>query len=327
MRTVLRDLFHLGHFLVAEVVGRLPGAALRGACIDLLAWIAFALSRAKRVRVARHVEQAFGSGLESRRRREIERGCFREFWQEMVDWVPRVGDGALAAGTPVRGLEHLERALAAGNGAILWESNGFGRRVRGKQALHAHGARIYQTHGATHLGVMVTAPGPGTWIRSRLLRGTYERRERAFVAEIVEIPLSATVSSGRLYLRHLRRNRALCMAGDGQIARRLYPVRLLGRTVWLAPGAVKLARASGAPLLPMFWAPEGEGAPALEIDPPIVPDASGDADAVIVECLQKFADALDGRVRRWPRTYRNWHLLGDGEPPPEARTVPEAHST
>jgi lauroyl/myristoyl acyltransferase len=156
---------------------------------------------------------------------------------------------------------------------------------------------------------MDTSPEPGTWIRQKLLRGSYERREKAWVAEIVDIPLSATVASGRTYLKHLRRNHVLCMAGDGQIARRLHPIRLLGRVVQLAPGAVKLARLSGAPLLPMFWAPSGDGAPALEIDPPIVP--RGDDDDSVADCLQQFATALESRVRRWPADYRNWHLLGD----------------
>ena len=100
-----------------------------------------------------------------------------------------------------------------------------------------------------------------------------------------------------------------CMAGDGQIARKLHPVRFLGRTVRFAPGAVKLARLSGAPLLPLFWVPEGEGAAALEIGPPIHPGGDGDGDTV--RCLQAFADALDERVRRWPHAYRNWHMLGD----------------
>jgi lauroyl/myristoyl acyltransferase len=319
MRTVLRDLFYLGHFLAAEAIGRLPGAGLRGACVDLLAQVAYRLSRAKRARIERHIRQAFGTELGTAQRRDITRACFREFWQEMVDWVPRSSDGPNAARIPIRGLAHLERALAAGHGAILWESNGFSRRVRAKQALHAHGVPLYQTHGATHLGVMNTSPEPGTRLR-RLLRGTYDRRERAFVADIVDIPLNATVTSGRVYLKHLQRNRALCMAGDGQIARRRYPVRLLGRTVWLAPGAVKLARVSGAALLPLFWVPEGEGAPALEIGPPIVPGASAGDDEAIVDCLQQFAGALEERVRRWPRAYRNWHLLGDGEQPQEAQT-------
>ena len=315
MNAVFLDLYYLAHFLAAEAAGRLPGKKLPGACIDGLARVAYGLSRPKRELIEHHLELAFGSQLEPTRKRSLVLACFREFWQEMVDWVPQSSDRPEAAQTPVRGLEHLEQALAAGHGAILWESNGFSRRVRGKQALYAKGVQLYQTHGATHLGVIDTRPEHGTWIRRRLLRGTYERRERAFVADIVEIPLHATVSSGRVYLKHLRRNRALCMAGDGQIARKHYPVRLLGRTVWFAPGAVKLARVSGAPLLPIFWVPEGADAPALEIDPPIVPDPSGDAEQGIVECLQQFADALERRVLRWPHAYRNWHLLGDGEPP------------
>ena len=309
MKTLMLDLWYLGHFLAAEVAGRLPGRLLRPAAIDGLAGLSWRLSRDKRRRVERHVELAFGAALSNRDKRAITRACFRDFWQEMVDWVPGAISGTSPEDIPVHGLEHLQRALADGRGAILWESNGFGRRVRGKRALHAHGVRLYQTHGETHLGVMDTPPGPGTWIRQRLLRGTYERRERAFVAEIVHIPLDPTVASGRAYLKHLRTNRVLCMAGDGQIARKRYAVNLLGRSVELAPGAVKLAWLSGAPLLPVFWVPEDGEGPALEIGPPIRPE--GEGDAAVVACLQAFASALDKHVRRWPRAYRTWHLLGE----------------
>lgn len=318
MRTLLQDLYHLGHFLAAEAVGRLPFPPLRRAGIEALARLACALSVGKRRRIGRHLEYAFGPGMDVDRKRRITRACFREFWQEMVDWVPGAIDGPPAAEIPVRGLDRLERALAAGRGAILWESNGFSRRVRGIRVLHAHGVRIYQTHGETHLGVMETRPEPGTWIRRRILRRTYERRERRFIADILNIPLQANVSSGRTWLGHLRRNRVLCIAGDGQIARKLYPVRLLGRTVQLAPGAVKLARLSGAPLLPYFWVPEGAGSPAVEIDPPVVPE--GDADDAVLHCLQGFAKSLEARVRRWPEAYRNWHLLGDLPPGFDSRT-------
>jgi hypothetical protein len=60
--------------------------------------------------------------------------------------------------------------------------------------------------------------------------------------------------------------------------------------------------------LPMFWAPAVDAAPALEIEGPIIPGTNG-GDAVVVECLQRFADALAARVMRWPEEYRNWHLI------------------
>lgn len=102
---------------------------------------------------------------------------------------------------------------------------------------------------------MDTTREQGTWIRRRLRRRIYERRELAFAAEILIIPLNSSIPGARAYVKRLRQNLILCMAGDGQIARRRYPVRFLGRTVTLAPGAVKLARLVGSPLLPIFWSP------------------------------------------------------------------------
>ncbi len=49
---------------------------------------------------------------------------------------------------------------------------------------------------------------------------------------------------------------------------------------------------------------------ALEIDAPIVPDPARDDDAVVIDCLQQFADALAARIMRWPEAYRNWHMVG-----------------
>ena len=308
MKGLFGDLYYLGHFLAAEGLGRQPFSWLRKSGIDGLARLAYGLSREKRRRIERNLEIAFGPGQPPSERRRLTLACFREFWREMVDCVPDAGAGPVPASVPVRGIEHARRALEDGRGAILWESNGFGRRFYGKQVLHANGLRVYQTHGETHLGAMEILPGPGTPVR-RFLRGCYDRREKTCVEDILDVPLSATVSSGRSYLKQLRRNRLLCMAGDGQIARQLHDVRLLGRTVQLAPGAVKLARLSGAPLLPFFWTPGRDGVAVVEIDPPIVPE--GEGDAAVVACLQQFADALDRRVRRWPDAYRNWHLLGD----------------
>jgi lauroyl/myristoyl acyltransferase len=169
---------------------------------------------------------------------------------------------------------------------------------------------VHQTHGETHLGVLWTNPGKGTWLRDRLMRSAYERRERAVVAETLIIPVRSGMASSRVLAERLQQNAILCMAGDGRIGRKLYPVEFLGQSVSFAPGAVKLAQLVGAPLLPMFWIPAVDGPAVLEIDPPIVPDPTRDGDAVVVDCLQRFADALAARIMRWPEAYRNWHMVG-----------------
>jgi lauroyl/myristoyl acyltransferase len=312
MQTALFDLYNFGQFALAETVGRLPSAALRRAAISALAGVAYRLSREKRRLIERNVAHAFAGRIHSSEVRRIAIGCFREFWQEMVEWVPAVGDRLPAAEIEIRGLAHLQQALARGKGAILWESNGFSRRVQAKRTLHAHGIPVHQTHGETHLGVMATKPGNGTWLRHRLMRPTYERRESAFVAETLIIPVHSGMAVGRVYAKRLQQNTILCMAGDGRVARKLYPVEFLGQCVSFAPGAVKLAQLVSAPLLPMFWAPACDGPPALEIDPPIIPGPAGDVDAVVIDCLQRFANALAERIMRWPEAYRNWHLVVGG---------------
>jgi lauroyl/myristoyl acyltransferase len=312
MRAGLRDLYDFGQFAVAELVGRLPSVALREIAIRTLARVAYRLSRRKRRLIERNVAHAFAGRLDPNETRRIAIGCFREFWQEMLEWVPVVGNRLPAAEIEIRGLKHLRQALAQGNGAILWESNGFSRRVQAKRTLHAHGILVHQTHGATHVGVLLTK-GEGTWLRNRLMRPTYERRESAFVADLLSIPVQWGMATGRDYARRLRQNAVLCMAGDGRIARKAYPIEFLGQSVSFAPGAVKLARLASAPLLPMFWAPAVDGAQALEIDPPINPSASGDEDEVVTDCLQQFADALAARIMRWPEAYRNWHLVVGGD--------------
>ncbi len=309
MRALL-DLYHFGHFALAEAIGRLPSAPLRRVAINALAGAAYRLSHKKRRAIERNITCAFGDRIDPAKTRRITVGCFREVWQEMVDWVPAVGDRLPAAEIEIRGLAHLEQALAGGKGAILWESNGFSRRVQAKRTLHAHAIPLHQTHGETHLGVLWTAPGEGTWLRDRLMRPTYERRERAFVAETLIIPVRSGMASSRVLAERLRQNAILGMAGDGRIGRKLYPVEFLGQSARFAPGAVKLAQLVGAPLLPIFWIPAVDSPAVLEIDPPILPDPARDNDAVVVDCLQQSADALAARIMRWPEAYRNWHMVG-----------------
>ena len=77
-----------------------------------------------------------------------------------------------------------------------------------------------------------------------------------------------------------------------------------------APGMVKLARSSGATILPMFCTPTGEHSAVLEIDRPIELKRSGNRDKIIEHSLRQFAGALEARIRRRPECFRNWHLIG-----------------
>ena len=310
LNILLHDIYGLAVVIVVEVIGRLPHPRFRRRIIDLLARLAYVVSRRKRRRIERNLELAFGVSLDATEKRRLAIACFREFWQEMVQWVPTSAPDTPVDRVSVAGQSHLEDALAKGKGVILWESNGFGPRVLAKRVLHARGNPVIQMHGAAHLGVMMTDKGVGTWLRTKVLRPLFERRERAFVSDILIIPQVSSLSTSRVYIDRLRHNEILCVAGDGTIAHRLHALNYLGGTTLFAPGMVKLAKLSGATILPMFCIPTGEGGAVLEINRPIVTQSSGKRDEIVEHSLCQFTDALEKHIRRRPECFRNWHLVG-----------------
>lgn len=102
----------------------------------------------------------------------IVRSSLDEFWREMLCWT-----APLPRGEPrITGLQHVREVLAAGHGAILWESSGFGRRTAAKQMLHSSGLSVHQVHGAGHVGCLF-APGESTtWMREKLVKPFFDRR-------------------------------------------------------------------------------------------------------------------------------------------------------
>jgi len=311
---ILLDVYCLAVVAIVEILARLP-SRLRGFAMAVLARIAYALSRRKRRSIEDNLDLAFGADLNAARKTQLTIACFRAFWEEMVAWVPSAAAKSPTDCVQIKGIEHLEHALARGKGVILWESNGFGRRVLAKRALHARGFPVIQMHGASHLGVLLADDSPGTWLRTRVLRPYFERRESAFVAEILIIPLVSSMTSSRVYVDRLRANGILCVAGDGLIARKQHALDFLGGTTPFAPGMVKLAQSAGATLLPMFCVPtDGQNA-VLEIDPPVVLQGSGDRNERIEHALCQFAAALEARIRQRPDCFRNWHQIGGARSP------------
>jgi predicted LPLAT superfamily acyltransferase len=227
----------------------------------------------------------------------------------MVDWVPTSAPDIPIDTVQLLGLEHLDAALAKGNGVILWESKGFGRRTLSKRVLHAKGYRVTQLHGVSDIGVVMTDETGGTWLRSRVLRPIFDRRERSFVADVLPVRRVATISDSRAYVSVLRGNGIICVAGDGKIARTLHALEFLGGTTMFAPGMVKLAGMTGATLLPMFCVPTDKGGAVLEISPPIAVPESGDLDRATENALRRFAGALEAHIRLRPECFRNWHLI------------------
>lgn len=294
-----KDLYHLSVVVVLVIAGWLPSAGARERVARGIGRAAYLLSRRKRRRVEESVERVLGDAPD---RRRVVQASFEDFWREMLAWTaPASCDGA-----SIDGRAHLEGALADGRGAILWESSGFGRRLRAKQILHGAGFAVHQIHGGNHVGGFFSE-GPPTRVRGALER-FFDHLERRFVADVIVLPRpdAESLAFTRALHQRLIRNQILCVTGDGRTGQRLVPLRFLGRTRRFSSGMVSLARLSGAPLLPIFCTQPDR----LVIEAPIAIDPDAERDRALQLVLEGYAALLETYIRRRPELYRGWHARG-----------------
>ena len=269
---------------------------------------AYRLSGDKRRRVEENLVRLLGGGEAAAERQRIVRRVFYETWRELLSWADPDAISPTSA-VDVHGLENLRAALAAGHGAILWESNGFGRRTIMKRALRAHGIVLHQVHGPNDLGGFLLREPPSVLAR-RIIRPYFDKLEKHFVAANVYIPQSNSLAFARTLIGTLDGTSVLCVSGDGEIGRNRIDGEFLSARFSLATGAVSLARLSGAPLLPVFCF-EAEGRSCVMIGEPLPAPRGASRASGFELALGQYVKLLDNYVRRYPEQYRNWHLLGE----------------
>ncbi|MFI5312525.1 MAG: lysophospholipid acyltransferase family protein [Gemmatimonadales bacterium] len=291
--------------ILVEGLARLGSPRLIDRVARTLASLAYRVSRTKRARTEQNVTRVFGPSLAPAERARIVRGAFHTFWDETMSFVP--WRAAHEPRPEVSGLEHLEAALAAGTGAILWESGFFGRRHIAKQALREHGFRIHQVHDERHRGGF-ERDDDESWLRDRVVFPYFARREREFTEEIITLPVSEpSLAFTRRFLAILQRNGILCITADVPQGRRLVSLHVLGEPNRFATGMVTLSKSCGAPLLPLFCVQDHDGRIQVIIEPPIPIPNEGGRDAILERPLRQYALRLESYIRRYPEQYRSWH--------------------
>lgn len=295
-----QQLYLLSVVTVIETSNRLGSPRLVNALARGLGGLAYRVSRAKRRAMERNLTRVFGALAPSERER-IVRGAFHTFWDETMTFVPW---RARATRVETTGLEHLETALAAGKGVVLWESALFGRRNLPKQVLRLHGFRIHQVHDRAHrAGFVADARAPRD-ARSPAL-AYFEAREREFTAGIIHMAHPETLAATRKILATLGRNGIVCITADVAYGHRLLRFPLLGEPKTFPTGMVSVARTAGAALVPLFCVRERDGSHRVVIEPPLPVSDAAEREG---DTLRRYAEILDGYLRRYPDQYRSWHF-------------------
>ncbi|MGH6953638.1 MAG: hypothetical protein ACREGL_05610, partial [Alphaproteobacteria bacterium] len=167
-------------------------------------------------------------------------------------WRPRV---------QLRGGEHITAALERGRGVVLWVSHFAFGSLTVKMALHGAGFAV------THLGLRRHGFS-GSRFGMRFLNPVRTRIEDRYLERRVFFaPESPTAALRALYAR-LNENRVVSIAAR-EVARRPFAVPVLGGLLPLGTGALDLAHATGAALLPVFSRRDERGAFEVVVEPPL----------------------------------------------------------
>ena len=301
------DLYFLIIITIVRVTSWFPYRSVRIAVARVLAGLSYHLSLSKRAAMKRAVTAALGDRLDDRELTRILKGSFYDLWLEVLGSKPNKIDAEAVTEAQVIGWNHLEDALAAGKGVILWESSGFGRRFWAKQILCRKGMRVHQIRGSTHLGGLYSHSA--TWVRRCVIGPFFDDAESPYVAELILLPSTGNLSYGRMLLQRLRENAAICVAADGMNGARLLAVPFLGASYQFSTGMVSLARKSGAAILPIVCLEIDDGKACLIIEEAIRVDEDDDRERQIEQIIARYAALMERCIQREPTSYRNWHMV------------------
>ena len=305
-----KDFYLLFVIALIKMVSWSSSNRLRESVVSILAFTAYTFSRTKRRLIEKNICLALDGNLNDDQKQRIVKATFYEFWRHMFSWPSISEDRALLEGTEIRGIEYLQWALDNKKGVILWESNGFGKRILAKRILNENGFSIHQIHGAKDLGGFLINESSPTWLMRSLIRPFFKNCEMSFVAEIIYLPSSNSLAFSRILLNLLKENGIVCISGDGKGGHKFIPLKFLGQTEFFSTGMVSMSKLSGAPILPVFCIKEESGKTTLIIKRPINMESVTDRKSGLENCVSIYADILETYIKLYPEQYRNWHLVG-----------------
>lgn len=290
--------------VAAPVLARMPAvlgyrlAGRRGG------WL-FAHEPGKRAELARNLRHVLGDDLSPEAVQQMTREWFRLASCEAVD-VKRLRHSgrALRRLVEIRGREHLETALAGGNGVILCSAH-FGSFDSAFSLLGASGYPVTTIGRWQHnYTAGLSAAERRFWDR---VHATPLRRHRRR-PNIEPWPGRFDVAARAAAV--LRANEVLTIVIDAppldSDRLRIVEVPFLGRRARLVPGVVTLAEVTGAPVLMGFLYRSADYChQVLEISAPLAMD--GDHAAAFTRCAAEMSTAIS----RSPAHWRYWASTPD----------------
>lgn len=252
-------------------------------------------------RVERAIERLLGAAAPG-----VLRALAAESLLVILQLLRRVGPGGWHPTVRLRGTQHLEAARAEGRGVILWISAFLYADLIAKMGLHDAGLAVSHLSRRSH-------GFSGSRFALAVLNRLYQYPENRLLRERVLLDVHG--NSGAL--AHL----AARLAEGGMVsikandsAQRPVRVPFLRGELAMAPGALLLARRSGAPVLPVYPVREADGSFTVSFGQPLRVDADGATADALGRAAGAYAAELAGHVRAYPGQWSSWLRLASQQP-------------
>ncbi len=204
-------------------------------------------------------------------------------------WEPRI---------QLNGRAHVERALAAGKGGILWVTPMAFSDLVTKIAFHRAGFAV------SHLSRFTHGFSPSRF-GARVLNPIWTRVESRYLAERLVMNPGQSIGALRELARRVRENRLVSVTVGNQ-GQRTVMVPFFDETVAIAEGAPALARRSGAALLPVFTVQLEDGSFVTTVEPALQAPLDLDREAAVRVLVTAYAALLESYIARFPDQSREW---------------------
>ena len=266
------------HTLPADLFQRLATPAVR-------VILFFAVPRRRIVQV---LDAAFGQSYAHATKRGLAKGVQQHFTNSVVDCLLHIRHpDRLRAHLQIEGLEHLDAALAQGNG-VLALSFHMGNFLLVGASLTLQG---YPTHSLFRF-----------FDNARVMELVHRDSHSFFSSLIPSLPRRQAVKQ---ILETLKANETVLILADN-LKRGEIESTLFDQPVRSARGPISLAIRSGAAVLPMYLIRDYTGGLKLVIEPEMELARTGNLSSDIRTNTHRVIRHLENLVRRYPD---QWHWL------------------
>lgn len=246
----------------------------------------------KRYRVAiKNLRIAYGDAMTPAERDRTARASFRHFGMFGVEMIlfAFMSTRDVWRRVQVEGSEHLDAALAAGKGCLV---------ISAHLGSFEAGARWFVSHGTDFVA---------------LARRTRDRATTDLMTSLRArngIDVLTIDRSMRPVLKRLRSGGCIAIVCDQNTDDLFIP--FFGHDAGTASGPAVLALRTGAPIVYTFTYRDSRGGYRTVIDPPWVPERTGDDDAdiraIMTAVNQRFEEAIRACPEQWLWFHDRWRL-------------------